>query len=71
MGMSKLIRRSAGVLILGAILAAGPARAERLCDDYGGVPSGSGVVAGMVHIEGGTFTMGDDDERTEERRAPG
>ena len=34
-----------------------------------GVPAGDGPHAGMVWIEGGSFTMGDDDERPEERAA--
>jgi formylglycine-generating enzyme len=67
MGRGKVIRR--GAIILGALLAAGPVQADRLCDGYGGVPPGSGVLAGMVHLEGGTFTMGDNDKRPEERRA--
>jgi formylglycine-generating enzyme required for sulfatase activity len=42
---------------------------DRLCDGYSGLPEGSERTAGMVHIAGGTFTMGDDDQRPEERPA--
>ena len=38
-----------------------------LCKDYAGLPEGDGPHAGMVWIEGGSFAMGDDDERPEER----
>jgi formylglycine-generating enzyme len=40
-----------------------------LCEGYAGQPEGDGPRAGMVWIEGGRFTMGDDDERPEERAA--
>jgi formylglycine-generating enzyme len=43
--------------------------AEDLCQGYSGLPAGSGPHAGMVCIEGGSFTMGDDGERTEESAA--
>ena len=42
---------------------------ERRCDAYAGLPEDTGPSAGMVWIAGGTFTMGDDDERPEERSA--
>jgi formylglycine-generating enzyme len=42
----------------------------RLCEGYGGTPQGSEQpYPGMVWVPGGTFTMGDDDERSEERAA--
>ncbi|MGH6920824.1 MAG: formylglycine-generating enzyme family protein, partial [Geminicoccaceae bacterium] len=45
----------------------------RLCESYTGLPedhaSDGGPPSGMVWIGGGTFTMGDDDERPEERAA--
>ena len=37
------------------------------CEPYSGLPDEDGPHAGMVRIQGGTFTMGDDDERPEER----
>ena len=40
-----------------------------LCEGYAGLPELDGAQAGMVWIEGGSFTMGDDDERPEERAA--
>ena len=40
-----------------------------LCKDYAGLPEGDGPHTGMVWIEGGSFAMGDDDERPEERAA--
>jgi formylglycine-generating enzyme len=40
-----------------------------LCEGYAGLPEGAGATAGMVWIEGGSFAMGDDDERPEERAA--
>lgn len=49
------------------LLAAGPAAADELCDAYGGLPAGDDATAGMVAIPGGTFTMGDADERPEEQ----
>ncbi|UEM24698.1 formylglycine-generating enzyme family protein (plasmid) [Skermanella mucosa] len=67
MGVSKAIRHAA--VALGSILASAAAQADRLCDGYGGLPPGPDSLAGMVRIEGGAFTMGDDDERPEERRA--
>jgi formylglycine-generating enzyme required for sulfatase activity len=36
------------------------------CDAYGGVPSGSDPLAGMVKLAGGRFTMGSDDHYAEE-----
>ena len=42
---------------------------ERVCDGYSGLPGEAGASAGMVAIRGGTFTMGDDEERPEERPA--
>jgi formylglycine-generating enzyme required for sulfatase activity len=54
--------------LLAGLAAAGPATAEdALCHGYSGVPAEAGRTAGMVWIPGGTFTMGDDDERPEER----
>jgi formylglycine-generating enzyme required for sulfatase activity len=48
-------------------LAAGPAAADQLCEGYAGLPTGDDATAGMVAIPGGTFIMGDADERPEER----
>ncbi len=41
----------------------------QLCHDYSGLPAGEGVTAGMVYIPGGTFTMGSNHRRREERMA--
>ena len=48
-------------------LAASPAAADQLCETYDGMPTGGDATAGMVAIPGGTFIMGDADERPEER----
>jgi formylglycine-generating enzyme len=40
-----------------------------LCQGYSGLPAADRPHAGMVWIEGGRFTMGDDEERPEERAA--
>jgi formylglycine-generating enzyme len=59
-------------VIVAAMLALMPGAAlgqERLCEGYGGLPPGSEPTAGMVAIRGGGFTMGDDDQRPEERSA--
>jgi sulfatase modifying factor 1 len=59
-------------LILATLLALAPCAAlagEKLCGGYAGLPESSGLTAGMVKIAGGSFTMGDDDQRPEERRA--
>lgn len=60
-------------LVLAAGLVAGAAAAapaDRLCRSYDGLPENeAGPRAGMVWTPGGVFTMGDDDERPEERRA--
>jgi formylglycine-generating enzyme required for sulfatase activity len=51
-----------------AMMVPGAAMAEdRLCQAYNGLPEGSGPTAGLVAIDGGSFTMGDDDQRPEER----
>jgi formylglycine-generating enzyme required for sulfatase activity len=57
------------VLLMMAGAKAGEPPSAGLCDSYSGLPEGDGSHAGMVRIEGGTFTMGDDDERPEERAA--
>jgi formylglycine-generating enzyme len=49
--------------------AAGPIAADELCESYTGLPAGDGPAAGMMRLDGGTFTMGDDEERPEERSA--
>lgn len=56
-------------LTLGFLLIAGTATADELCDAYGGMPAVGPLPAGMVAIQGGTFTMGDDEQRPEERVA--
>lgn len=60
-----------GALLLAALATGGTgAQASGLCDSYSGVPGFAPVPnPGMVRIAGGTFTMGDDDERPEERAA--
>jgi formylglycine-generating enzyme len=58
------------VLLTAAMLVASAAQAqEHRCNDYAGLPEDTGPSTGMVWIAGGTFTMGDDDERPEERSA--
>jgi sulfatase modifying factor 1 len=59
---------------IAALLVVAGARADEappagLCNGYSGLPEGDGRHAGMVWIEGGRFTMGDDEERPEERAA--
>lgn len=58
------------LLTAAAMLVASAAQAqEHRCTAYAGLPEDTGPSAGMVWITGGTFTMGDDDERPEERSA--
>jgi formylglycine-generating enzyme len=40
---------------------------DRLCTNYSGVPEGAGDKVGMVYISAGSFVMGSDRERPEER----
>ncbi|HSA79662.1 MAG TPA: formylglycine-generating enzyme family protein [Geminicoccaceae bacterium] len=54
-------------ILVGAATGA-PARGLS-CDAYSGLPEGDGPIAGMIWIEGGTFTMGADDQHPEERAA--
>jgi len=56
-------------LLLALLLAPLPAAAVDLCDSYDGLPRETDPLAGMVFVPGGTFTMGDDAERPEERSA--
>jgi formylglycine-generating enzyme len=58
----------AAMLMMAGARADKPPPAE-LCDAYSGLPDGDGPHAGMVWITGGSFNMGDDDERPEERAA--
>ena len=75
--MSGAGRRAGAAIVAGAlclvvsasVLEAGEVVTDRLCDAYAGLPEGNGPRAGMVWIEGGTFTMGSDEERPEERAA--
>ena len=64
-----VVAGAASLLIFGGALQAGAAPAARLCDAYAGLPEGDGPHSGMVWIDGGSFTMGDDDERPEEQIA--
>ena len=60
------------VSIVAALAVAMPAAvglAEDLCQSYAGLPASDGPHAGMVWIEGGSFTMGADDQHPEERAA--
>jgi formylglycine-generating enzyme required for sulfatase activity len=43
------------------------ASTNRVCASYAGIPEGEGDHAGMVFIPGGSFVMGSDQERPEER----
>ena len=57
-----------GLLALLAVLGGvEPLAADQLCTAYSGLPSEEGDKAGMVFIPGGSFTMGSDRERPEER----
>jgi formylglycine-generating enzyme required for sulfatase activity len=55
------------VAALAIVMPAAAKAAGELCLGYSGLPSGDDRHAGMVWIEGGSFTMGDEDERPEER----
>jgi formylglycine-generating enzyme len=57
------------LLLIGAGGHAAEAAPAALCDAYSGLPEGNGPHAGMVWIEGGTFTMGSDEEKPEESAA--
>ena len=46
---------------------AAPQQAVGSCAAYSGMPAGEGDKAGMVFIKGGSFIMGSDRERPEER----
>jgi formylglycine-generating enzyme len=41
----------------------------KLCTSYSGLPDGEGKHAGMVEMYGGSFTMGSEEERPEEKSA--
>lgn len=63
-----LLASGAGALL--AILPAGDARAAEPianCTAYSGIPAEQGDKAGMAFVPGGSFTMGSDQERPEER----
>ena len=61
---------AAAVLALASLNPTGAAAASQLCQAYSGIPSFEPVLhPGMVRVPGGTFTMGDDDARPEERSA--
>ena len=57
------------LLSLGAVGRAAEDAPAKLCDAYSGMPTSDIPHAGMVWIAGGRFTMGDDEERPEERAA--
>jgi formylglycine-generating enzyme len=59
----------ASFLIGADALQAGEVSPVTLCEGYAGLPEANGPHAGMVWIEGGTYTMGDDGGRPEERAA--
>ncbi|MGF1562594.1 MAG: formylglycine-generating enzyme family protein [Geminicoccaceae bacterium] len=59
------VRVCGGALAL--VLLAGTATAAELCTGYGGLPAGEAPTAGMVWLDGGTFTMGSERQRPEER----
>jgi formylglycine-generating enzyme required for sulfatase activity len=66
----KTLRPATAFAVLGfafscaSVAAAG---ASSLCKSYSGLPEGYGPAAGMVLIPGGTFAMGSDRQRPEER----
>ncbi|MGH6921621.1 MAG: formylglycine-generating enzyme family protein, partial [Geminicoccaceae bacterium] len=64
-----IVAGAASLLIFADALPAGEVAPAVLCEGYAGLPEGNGPRAGMVWIEGGSFTMGDDDERPEESAA--
>ena len=58
----------ASLILLALLGSASPSKAtDQLCTAYLGLPSEEGDKAGMVFIPGGSFTMGSDRERPEER----
>ena len=57
------------VWVIGCLAIPTAAGAAEFCEGYTGLPGGEAPYAGMVHLEGGSFTMGADDERPEERTA--
>ncbi len=66
------MKQAAAVAVMIGLAGASAAQAAGqapLCDAYSGLPDQNDPHPGMVWIEGGTFTMGDDDERPEERAA--
>lgn len=60
---------AAAVVLTASLLASETSAAEQIenCKTYSGLPEGEGEKAGMVFIPGGSFTMGSDRERPEER----
>jgi hypothetical protein len=59
-------------LLVAAIVPSDTGAAEPIanCKTYSGMPQGDGETAGMVFIPGGSFTMGSDKQRPEERLQP-
>jgi formylglycine-generating enzyme required for sulfatase activity len=49
------------------VLAGDAALAAPVCEAYAGVPTGNGATAGMIWIDGGSFTIGDNRTYPEER----
>src|SRR5689334_14209998 len=56
-----------GLLGALALLVSNAASDHPTCSSYLGLPQGEGNKAGMVFIEGGSFVMGSDRHRPEER----
>jgi formylglycine-generating enzyme required for sulfatase activity len=57
-----------GLVLIALLVSTKPLNAsDQLCADYLELPSDEGNKAGMVFIPGGSFTMGSDRERPEER----
>ena len=63
----KCLGLAASLLIAGGLAAPADAASARLCNGYSGLPDGGAPRAGMAWIKGGSFTMGDDEQRPEER----
>jgi len=66
----RIAGRALAIGVLTALLASGQANASGPiadCKTYSGIPQGDGEKAGMAFVPGGSFVMGSDRERPEER----
>ena len=67
--IKRVVCAGALLLIFAGTPRAAAVSADALCGAYVGLAGGNGSTAGMVRIAGGTFTMGSDEERPDERAA--